>query len=78
MFPAPVVPPISLRVCDVLALSGLDAATQKDDERSAVLSKIHPVARACFDAKFGNAIAHRLAIAQIAQSDAPQPDEHGG
>src|ERR1022692_3332202 len=37
MFPAPVVPPISLRVCDVFALSGLVAAAQKDDERSAVL-----------------------------------------
>jgi hypothetical protein len=61
MFPAPVVPPISLRVCDVFALSGLVAAAQKDDERSVVLSKIHPVAWACFDAKFGNAITHRLA-----------------
>jgi hypothetical protein len=61
-----------------LALGGLDAATQKDDERSAVLSKIHPVAWACFDAKFGNAIAHRLAIAQSAQSNAFQPEEHAG
>jgi hypothetical protein len=66
MFPAPVVSPISLRFCDVFALSGLGAATQKDDERSAVLSKVHPVARTCFDAKFGHAIAHRLAIARIA------------
>jgi hypothetical protein len=66
MFPAPVIPPISLRIRDVLALRGLVAATQKDDQRSAVLPKVHSVAWAGFNAKFGNAIAHRLAIAKIA------------
>jgi hypothetical protein len=65
MSSAPIVTPIFNRLSDVFALSALYATTQKHHERLTVLSKIHAIAWARSNTKFGNAIAYWLAVAGI-------------
>ena len=43
-----------------------------------MLPEIHPVAWACRDPKFGNALAHRLAVTEIAEPNTFHPDENAG
>ena len=68
----------NLRSLDIGVLGSLVAAAQHDDQHSAALHEVEPVARAVIDPRFRNAFANRLHIAEIAQFEPAEARNNAG
>lgn len=66
-------PPVALCAGDVARLISLVAGTQKNDDGVSLSPEIDSVPRAVVNAKLQQALAHRLAVAEVPVAKAGNP-----
>jgi len=70
--------PVLFRQPNIPVLSPLVAAAEQNGHGQPALAEINSVAWAIIHAQFGHALAHRLAVTQIAPSHPPQAGKNAG